>query len=70
MVIKWLNDWDNEEENIIVDIIGKCSINNYGGILTPQIIILFRKDIIMSYSSLHNHSHFSIRWLRLHRKNT
>lgn len=40
LVIKWLNDWDNEEENIIVDIIGKCSINNYGGILTPQIIIL------------------------------
>jgi single-stranded-DNA-specific exonuclease len=40
LVIKWLGDWDNEEESIVINLIGKCGLNTFGGILTPQIIIL------------------------------
>jgi single-stranded-DNA-specific exonuclease len=39
IVLKWLNDWENDEENIIVDVIGKCGFNNYNGILKPQVIV-------------------------------
>lgn len=40
LVVKWLSSWDDEEENIVVNAIGKCGLNGFGGILSPQVIIL------------------------------
>lgn len=38
-IIKWMNDWENNQTNLSIDLIGKCSINNFNGFLTPQVII-------------------------------
>jgi len=39
VVLKWLNDWEDMSDSIILNLIGKCGINNFKGILSPQIII-------------------------------
>lgn len=39
VIIQWINDWDSKSEEIVIDVVGKCNINNFGGILTPQIVI-------------------------------
>lgn len=38
-ILQWLSDWDNEEESMVINLVGKCKINNYNSILTPQVII-------------------------------
>lgn len=38
-ILNWLNDGWGDEETIEINIVGKCNINSYNGILTPQIII-------------------------------
>jgi single-stranded-DNA-specific exonuclease len=40
IIFKWMNDWENEDENISINILGRCNMNNFGGILSPQIIVL------------------------------
>ena len=39
LLYNFVNDWGDDDELIIFDIVGECSINNYKGILTPQIQI-------------------------------
>ena len=39
VVLKWLNDWEDMSDNIILNVIGKCGINSFKGILSPQIIV-------------------------------
>ena len=39
VVSKWLNDWEDMSDSIVLNVVGKCGINNFKGILTPQIII-------------------------------
>jgi single-stranded-DNA-specific exonuclease len=41
MILKLLNEsgWESETKNIVLTVIGRANINNYGGILKPQIII-------------------------------
>jgi len=38
-IYKWLNDWENDDDFIVINIIGKVGLNNYKGILTPQVIM-------------------------------
>lgn len=38
-IYKWLNDWENDDDFIFINAIGKVGLNNYKGILTPQVII-------------------------------
>jgi len=38
-IYKWLNDWENDDDFIVINVIGKVGLNNYKGILTPQVII-------------------------------
>lgn len=38
-ILNWLNDGWSDEETIEINVIGKAGVNNYNGILTPQIII-------------------------------
>lgn len=38
-IYKWLNDWENDDDFIVINAIGKVGLNNYKGILTPQVII-------------------------------
>lgn len=38
-IYKWLNDWENDDDFIFINVIGKVGLNNYKGILTPQVII-------------------------------
>lgn len=39
LLYNFVNDWGDDDELIIFDIVGECSVNNYKGILTPQIQI-------------------------------
>jgi len=39
LILKWLNDWENDDEFIVINVIGKAGLNNFNGILTPQVII-------------------------------
>lgn len=39
LLYNFVNDWGDDDELIIFDIVGECSINNYKGILTPQVQI-------------------------------
>lgn len=39
IILQWLNDWGNEEESIVIDLVGRCGFNNFGGILQPQVTI-------------------------------
>jgi single-stranded-DNA-specific exonuclease len=38
-IYKWLNDWENDEEYVVVNVIGKVGLNMFNGILTPQVSI-------------------------------
>ena len=38
-IIKWLNDWENDDDFIVIDVIGKAGLNSFNGILTPQIMM-------------------------------
>ena len=38
-IIKWLNDWENNDDFIVINVIGKAGLNSFNGILTPQIMI-------------------------------
>ncbi len=38
-IYKWLNNWENDDDFIVINVIGKVGLNNYKGILTPQVII-------------------------------
>jgi single-stranded-DNA-specific exonuclease len=38
-IYKWLNDWENDDDFIVINVIGKVGLNMYGGILTPQITV-------------------------------
>jgi single-stranded-DNA-specific exonuclease len=40
LIVKWLGEWENEEESIIIDVIGKCGFNCFGGIMSAQVIVL------------------------------
>ncbi len=40
LILKWLNKWNNDKDSIIIDVVGKCGLNNFGGVLTSQVIIL------------------------------
>ena len=37
----FVNEWEGSEDDwMTIDVVGECSINEYQGIYTPQVIIL------------------------------
>lgn len=39
IILNWINNAWDDEENKTFNIVGKCNINNYNGILTLQVIV-------------------------------
>lgn len=40
VMMTWLNNWEDKADNVIINVIGKCGLNNFRGILNPQVIIM------------------------------
>ena len=38
-IYKWLNDWENDSDIMVINAIGRVGFNMFGGILTPQITV-------------------------------
>jgi single-stranded-DNA-specific exonuclease len=38
-ILTWLNSWDSEQDEIIINVIGTVGVNNFKGILTCQVIV-------------------------------
>jgi single-stranded-DNA-specific exonuclease len=38
VLLSWITSWD-ETESVTIDVIGKVSVNSFGSILTPQVIV-------------------------------